>query len=62
MPGNLTRNKGHHLAVDALSLLPGKRLVIVGDGPMRGELPAGPMQPQSMSRRPRARFTPMAIE
>ena len=36
--GNLTRNKGHHLAIDALSLLPGKRLVIVGDGAMRGEL------------------------
>ncbi|MEM9058652.1 MAG: glycosyltransferase, partial [Pseudomonadota bacterium] len=36
--GNLTRNKGHHLIVDALSVLTDKHLVIVGDGPMRGEL------------------------
>ncbi|MEL7448566.1 MAG: glycosyltransferase family 4 protein [Pseudomonadota bacterium] len=36
--GNLTENKGHHLVIDALALLPHKQLIVVGDGPMRGEL------------------------
>jgi teichuronic acid biosynthesis glycosyltransferase TuaC len=36
--GHLTKRKGHHLAIQALSGLPGTSLVIVGDGWMEGEL------------------------
>lgn len=36
--GNLVPEKGHALAIDALGFLPGWQLVIVGDGPARGEL------------------------
>lgn len=36
--GGLIPLKGHHLAIEALGLLPGVRLLIAGEGPMRGEL------------------------
>jgi teichuronic acid biosynthesis glycosyltransferase TuaC len=36
--GHLIPRKGHHLAIAALRSLPGTTLVIVGDGPMAGEL------------------------
>ena len=36
--GHLIERKGHHLIVRALKDLPGYRLAIVGDGPMRREL------------------------
>ncbi|MDH3645263.1 MAG: glycosyltransferase family 4 protein [Gammaproteobacteria bacterium] len=38
--GLLIERKGHHLIIEALSELPGVRLVIVGDGPQRGALEA----------------------
>ena len=38
--GNLHRNKGHHLIIEALLHLPGFRLVIVGKGPERDALEA----------------------
>jgi glycosyltransferase involved in cell wall biosynthesis len=38
--GALIPRKGHDLAIEALGRLPGFRLLIVGDGPMRGELKA----------------------
>jgi len=38
--GNLVPEKGQGLAIDALRRLPGLRLVIVGDGPLRRELAA----------------------
>jgi glycosyltransferase involved in cell wall biosynthesis len=38
--GNLVTHKGHDLAIRALSLLPGMRLVIVGNGPERENLAA----------------------
>jgi len=33
--GNLVENKGHHIAMESLTLLPGYRLAIIGDGPER---------------------------
>lgn len=36
--GHLTKRKGHHLAIQALTQLPGTTLLIVGDGWMEGEL------------------------
>lgn len=36
--GNLLENKGHHIAIEALSLLPEFRLVIAGEGPQRSAL------------------------
>lgn len=36
--GHLIRRKGHDLAIEALALLPGVRLLIVGDGPEEGNL------------------------
>lgn len=36
--GNLVPEKGHALAIEALGCLPGWQLVVVGDGPARGEL------------------------
>lgn len=36
--GNLVENKGHHIAVELLTLLPGYRLAIIGDGPERSRL------------------------
>ncbi|WP_228276542.1 glycosyltransferase family 4 protein [Dechloromonas sp. H13] len=36
--GHLVERKGHHLVIGMLPLLPGYRLVIVGDGPERGAL------------------------
>jgi glycosyltransferase involved in cell wall biosynthesis len=36
--GNLVENKGHHLAIEALKLLPDFRLVIAGEGPQRAAL------------------------
>jgi teichuronic acid biosynthesis glycosyltransferase TuaC len=36
--GNLIELKGHHLAIDALALLPQWRLVIAGRGPLQAEL------------------------
>ncbi|NNF66050.1 MAG: glycosyltransferase family 4 protein [Gammaproteobacteria bacterium] len=38
--GLLNERKGHHLVIEALTQLPGLKLVIVGDGPMRDELEA----------------------
>ena len=38
--GNLNKNKGHHLIIDALCQLPDFRLVIVGQGPERELLKA----------------------
>lgn len=38
--GNLVTLKGHDLAIRALAALPGGQLVILGDGPLRGELTA----------------------
>ncbi len=38
--GQLIERKGHHLTIEALTRLPGARLVIAGDGPLRGELEA----------------------
>ncbi len=36
--GNLVLLKGHHLILDALAEIPGKRLIIVGDGEQRATL------------------------
>jgi teichuronic acid biosynthesis glycosyltransferase TuaC len=36
--GHLIAEKGHHLVVDALTLVPGMQAVIVGEGPQRSEL------------------------
>ncbi len=36
--GNLVENKGHHIAIEALTRLPGFRLVIAGEGPERQAL------------------------
>jgi teichuronic acid biosynthesis glycosyltransferase TuaC len=36
--GKLDDNKGHHLVIDALRLLPDATLTIIGIGPLRGEL------------------------
>ncbi len=36
--GNLLELKGHHLVIEALPLLPGVTLLIVGEGPMRTSL------------------------
>lgn len=36
--GNLVKNKGHHIAIEALARLPGFRLAIAGDGPERHAL------------------------
>lgn len=36
--GNLVPEKGQALAIEALHRLPGWRLLVVGDGPLRGEL------------------------
>ncbi len=38
--GNLQPEKGHALAIESLCMLPGFRLVIAGEGPLRGELTA----------------------
>jgi len=38
--GHLIRRKGHHLPIQALAMLPGVRLLIVGDGPERAALEA----------------------
>lgn len=38
--GHLLEDKGHHLAIEALTELPDVELVIVGDGPQRGQLEA----------------------
>ena len=38
--GNLVENKGHHLAIEALTRLPGVRLFIAGEGPERYSLEA----------------------
>ena len=36
--GNLVENKGHHIAIELLTRLPGHRLGIIGDGPERLKL------------------------
>lgn len=36
--GHLVERKGHHLVIEALAKLPGFELIIVGTGPMRGQL------------------------
>ena len=36
--GNLIELKGHHLVIEALTLLPKSKLIIVGEGPLRTEL------------------------
>jgi len=38
--GHLIRRKGHHLPIQALAMLPGVRLLVVGDGPERAALEA----------------------
>jgi len=36
--GNLVENKGHHIAIEAISRLPAFRLVVAGEGPEREKL------------------------
>lgn len=51
--GLLIERKGHHLVIEALTLLPGARLMIAGGGPMRGELES---QAQRLGVADRVRF------
>lgn len=36
--GNLIEGKGHHLAIEALRIVPDARLVVIGEGPLDGRL------------------------
>ena len=48
--GNLLENKGHHIAIQALVNLPAFRLVIAGEGPLRGALESLVRQTNTASR------------